>query len=194
MLMVGSVAFMLLVLPLMIPGLSAEPWPILRPLLVTMLVPLGAGMAVRGGSERWAARLQPVLKVVSNVSMLLLLVLLIGLNFSAMLGTFGSGAVAVAVVFVSLATAAGYALGGPTPDTRSVLALGTGQRNVAAALILATQNFEAPGVIVMLLVSTLAGLVVLLLAARLFAKAGTPGTSRESVRPPDAAVPEGVNR
>ncbi|HJZ59628.1 MAG TPA: hypothetical protein VKE74_32080, partial [Gemmataceae bacterium] len=34
-LMVGSVVFMPLVLPLLIPGLSPDPWPLLRPLLLT---------------------------------------------------------------------------------------------------------------------------------------------------------------
>jgi BASS family bile acid:Na+ symporter len=183
-LMVGSVVFLPVVLPLMIPGLSPEPWPLLRPLLFTMLVPLAAGMLVRNRSERWAARLRPAFRVASNVSMLVTLVLLIGLNFGAMLGTFGSGAVAVAVVFVGLSFAAGYALGGPAPATRSVLGLGTGQRNVAAALLIATQNFTDPGVVVMLLVSTLAGLLVLLVAARRLARpspavapvrAGEPG-------------------
>lgn len=174
---VGSVAFMPVVLPLLIPGLAADPWPILRPLLLTMLLPLAAGMAVRGRSEWWSSRLRPVFGAVSNASMILALVLLIGLNFEAMLGTFGSGAVAVAVVFVALALAAGYALGGPAPGTRSVLGLGTGQRNVAAALVIATQNFNDPGVVVMLLVSTLAGLVVLLIAGRQMARFRPAGQS-----------------
>ena len=169
-LMVGSVVFMPIVLPLMIPGLAADPWPILRPLLLTMLVPLGVGMFVRSRSERWSSRLQGPFRLISNVSMILALLLLIGLNFRAMLGTFGSGAAAVAVVFVALSILVGYGLGGPSLQARSVLGLGTGQRNIAAALVLATQNFpEEPGVVVMLLVSTLAGLVVILLAARRFA-------------------------
>lgn len=166
----GSVIFMPVVLPLLIPGLSAGPWPILRPLLLTTLLPLAVGMAVRARSERVAARLLPAVGVVSNISLALALALLVGLNFEAMIGTIGSGAVAVAVVFVSVTLATGYALGGPAPGTRSVLGLGTGQRNVAAALVVATQNFTDPGVVVMLLVSTLAGLVVLLAAARWFAR------------------------
>lgn len=170
-LMVGSVAFMPVVLPLMIPGLSAEPWPLLKPLLFTMLLPLAAGVGLRAASATWAGRVRPAFAAVSNVSMLLVLVLLIGLNFRAMLGTFGSGAVAVAVVFVALSLAAGYALGGPAPGTRSVLGLGTGQRNIAAALLIATQNYpDEPSVVVMLLVSTLAGHVPLLFAARRFAR------------------------
>ena len=43
-----------------IPGLSPDPWPILRPLLFTMLVPLVAGMVVKRYSDRWAGRLRRV--------------------------------------------------------------------------------------------------------------------------------------
>jgi BASS family bile acid:Na+ symporter len=177
-LVVGSVAFMPIVLPRMIPGLAADPWPLLRPLLVTMLAPLAAGVAVKAWLEPWATRLRPTVVTVSNVSMILAVVLLIGLNFRSMLGTFGTGAVAVAVVFVTVSLAAGYALGGPAPTTRSVLGLGTGQRNVAAALLVATQNYpDKPGVTVMLLVSTIAGLVVLLVAARQFARRVVPANA-----------------
>src|SRR5262245_25912282 len=179
-LMVVSVVFIPLALPLLIPGLAAEPWPHLRPLLLTMLLPIAAGMAVKSRSELWSAKLRPVFATVSNISMILTVLLLIGLNFRAMLGTFGSGAVAVGVVFVAASLAAGYALGGPAPGTRSVLGLGTGQRNIAAALLIATQNFpDEPGVVVMLLVSTLAGLVVLLVAARRFTRLSpaTPSAS-----------------
>lgn len=169
-LMVGSVVLMPITLPLLIPGLSPDPWPLLRPLLFTMLLPLAAGMVVKNRSGRWAANVRPAFVAVSNVSMVLAVVLLIGLNFGALVGTFGTGAVAVGVVFVALTLAVGYALGGPAPGTRSVLGLGTGQRNVAAALLIATQNFpDEPGVVVMLLVTTFAGLVPLVAAARWFA-------------------------
>jgi BASS family bile acid:Na+ symporter len=170
---VGSVAFLPVVLPLVVPGVSPDPWPLLRPLLLTMLVPLAAGMVVRRYTEAWAGRLRRVLGPVSNVAMVVAVVLLVGLNFESLVGTFGSGAMAVGVVFVGLNLGAGYALGGPAPGTRSVLGLGTGQRNVAAALLIATQNFTDPGVAVMLLVTTFAGLVVLIVAARWFGRAGS---------------------
>lgn len=171
MLMVGSIIVMPIALPLMIPGLAADPWPLLRPLLFTMLLPLAGGMIVRSQWKFWSARMRPVCVLVSNISMLVAVALLIGLNFQAMLGTFGSGAVLTGVVFVGLSLAAGWACGGPNPGARSVVGLGTGQRNVAAALLIATQNFaDDPRVTVMLLATTLAGLVVLLIAARRFAR------------------------
>ena len=185
-LMVGSVIFMPIALPLLIPGLAADPWPLLRPLLFTMLLPLTIGMFVKSRSERWSGKLRPVFGKVSNLSMLLAVALLVGLNFSALLGTFGTGAVAVGIVFVALSLAVGCALGGPAPTTRSVLGLGTGQRNVAAALVIATQNFTEPGVVVMLLVTTLAGVVVLLLVARWFARLPAPAGEAETA--PSAKV------
>jgi BASS family bile acid:Na+ symporter len=164
---IGTIVFMPLVLPLLIPGMAADPWPILRPLLFSMLIPIAVGMAVKARSERWAQRLHPGFKLVSNITMLLAVVLLISLNFSAMVGTFGTGAIALALLFVALAIGTGYLLGGPSRETRAVLGLGTGQRNIAAALVIATQNFSSdPGVAVMLLVTTFTGLAVLLIAAR----------------------------
>jgi BASS family bile acid:Na+ symporter len=185
MLTVGSAAFMPVALPVLVPGLSVGAWPILRPILATMLLPLGIGMLVRAASQRWADRFRPPVARVSNLSVVVAVVLLIGLNFRAMLGTFGSGAVAAALLFVLATLAIGYALGGPGPATRSVLGLGTGQRNVAAALIVATGNSDDPEVVIMILVSTLVGLAVLLPAARYFARprAGDGMVTTDAGRP-----------
>jgi BASS family bile acid:Na+ symporter len=171
---IGTAVFQPITLPLLVPGLLAAPWPILRPLLVTMLLPLAAGMLVRHRSDRWASRLRRPIVRVSNVSMILAVVLLVGLHFRAMVDTLGSGAVAAALLFVVATAGLGYAAGGPLPATRSVLGLGTGQRNVAAALIVAGSNSDDPRVVIMVLVSTIAGLFVLVPAARLFARAGPP--------------------
>src|SRR6185436_16835053 len=50
-----------------------------------------AGMVVKSRSEQWSARLRPAIGIVANVSMILAVLLLIGLNVEAMLGTFGGG-------------------------------------------------------------------------------------------------------
>jgi BASS family bile acid:Na+ symporter len=169
-LMVASVVAMPILLPRMIPGLSADPWPLLKPLLLTMLIPLAAGIAVKRGFPVFALLAKPLVVKVSNVSMLIAVVLLFGLNFQAMLGAIGTGAILAGTLFVAVSLFAGYAMGGPLPRTRSVLGLGTGQRNIAAALTIATNNFTDPEVVVMLLATTFAGVVVMLIAARWFAK------------------------
>jgi BASS family bile acid:Na+ symporter len=168
----------------LIPGLEADPWPLLRPPLLTMLLPLAAGMAVRRAAAGWAAVVRPGVERVSTVCMVAAVLLLVSQNARAMLATFGSGAALTAVLFDGLCTAAGYAPGGPTRETGAVLGVGTGQRNVAAALVVATQNFTDPGLVVMLLVATLAGLVVLVPAARAWARpAAAPAEPATGVRP-----------
>lgn len=170
-LMVGSVAFLPLALPQLVPGASAAPWPILKPLLTTMLLPLVSGMVVRSRMPMPAMILKRVMERVSNLAMLSAVVMLVALNSDAILGTFGSGAVAAGLAFVAICLSIGWLAGGPEANRRSVLGLGTGQRNIAAALLIATDQFgDRPGVTAMLLVTTLAGAVLLLFAARRFRK------------------------
>ncbi len=164
----GTVFFMPLVLPLLIPGLEANPWGIVRPILLQMALPLGIGLLIHSRSERVADRLKPTLARVTSLSLILLTVLLLALNAKALVGTVGSGASAASALFVSLCLAAGYLLGGPDRGARIVLALGTAQRNIAAALVTATNSCTDPDVVVMLLVATLVGLIVIMLAARYF--------------------------
>ena len=56
----------------------------------------------------------------------------------------------------------GYLLGGSDGGTRRVLGLGTGQRNIAAALVVAGQNFTDPDVLITLIVIALIGLLILM--------------------------------
>jgi hypothetical protein len=61
---------------------------------------------------------------------------------------------------------------------RRVLALGTGQRNLAAALVVASESFSDPKVVGMVIVVTIVGLLTLipvcyLLANRSFKQRGT---------------------
>jgi predicted Na+-dependent transporter len=161
---VGSVVFLPLALPVLIPGLKANAWVIARPLLVLMMLPLGLGLILKKFFDRASAVLHRISEKLLQVSLLLLLVFLIGLNLQAIADTVGSGAIAAALLFVSLTFLGGYFLGGKDLRQKSVLGLGTGQRNVAAALAIGTGNFTDPKVVTMLLVATLFGLVPLLLA------------------------------
>ena len=57
----------------------------------------------------------------------------------------------------------GFLLGGKQGNIRSVMGLGTGQRNVSAAVVVAGQNFsDDPNVLVFIIVAALIGLVLLM--------------------------------
>jgi BASS family bile acid:Na+ symporter len=139
-------------------------------LVSTMLVPLAVGFVVRWRWESWATRILPVLGKLST----LLLVVLIGATFLANLGGIGSllgtAAIPAAALLILGAIAAGYALGLPSTQSRVVLALGTGQRNVAAATIVATSGFRSDEPLEMVVVSSLVAFALLFPAAWLLRK------------------------
>ena len=60
----------------------------------------------------------------------------------------------------------GLLLGGRDPGVRSVLRLGTAQRNVAAAIVVSAQNFSGSNTLVLMLVVAILGLLILMPTAR----------------------------
>jgi bile acid:Na+ symporter, BASS family len=71
-----------------------------------------------------------------------------------------------------LAYVVGLLLGGPATDTRAVLAFGTAQRNIAAALVVGSQGFSDPKVVVMVVVVAIVELLILMSLSRMLAKRG----------------------
>ena len=164
-LMVLTVAYLPLVLPLFLPGVRVNPIDIAGSLVALMLLPLAAGLAVNMRYERIAGAAQPVMAQVSSTALVFLLVLVLVLNFQNFVRVIGTGAIVAIVAFVLASLAIGYGLGGPDPRRRSVLGLGTGERNVSAALLVGAQNFADSDVLVMLAVGAIVMLLLLLVTA-----------------------------
>jgi bile acid:Na+ symporter, BASS family len=170
-LMVLTVGFMPLVLPLMLKGVSVDPMKIARSLVLLMLLPLIAGLIVKARYEAVAARGAPLFNRVSSLSLALMIVLLLVTNMRNIVDLFGTRGILASVIFLLFGCGVGWLLGGPGFDTRAVLALGTAQRNIAAALVVGGQNFSDPKVVVMIVVVAIVGLLVLMPFARMFSKA-----------------------
>jgi BASS family bile acid:Na+ symporter len=169
-LMIVTVGYVPLVLPLLLEGVSVDPLKIARSLVLLMLLPLAVGLAIKARFEVAAARVKPVFDLVSNLSLILLTILIWVVNFDKIIGIFGTRGILASVVFIVLGYGVGHLLGGPGLDTRRVLALGTSQRNIAAALLIGGQNFKDPNVVVMVIVVADVGLLILLPLARVLAK------------------------
>ncbi len=184
-LIVVTVAFLPILLPLVLPGVSVDAGSMAVMLFGEMLVPLGIGLLVRRRFPEGAAQISPPIAQVASLSLVLLLVLMLGLNIENVIGLFGSGALAATVILLAVAIVSGYLLGGPASDTRQVLALGTGQRNLAAAFLVATANFaEQPNVLVYLAGAGLIGMAIL------FPFAAELGKRNSATTPPVPITPE----
>ena len=164
-LMVATVAYLPLVLPRLIPNATVEPWKIARSLLVLMLLPLILGLVLRARSAQLATRVKSVLDKISNISLILMFVLILALNFDKLIELFGTYGILAAVLFIAIGLGVGWVFGGRETDLRRVLALGTAQRNIGAALVVGG-TLGDPKVLVMLIVIAIAGLIVLLPLSR----------------------------
>src|SRR6476661_1136826 len=71
-LMVITVGYLPVVLPLLLPGVAVNPAKIAQSLVILMLLPLGIGLALKSRYEELAARVKPVLDQISNISLILL--------------------------------------------------------------------------------------------------------------------------
>jgi bile acid:Na+ symporter, BASS family len=197
-LMVVTVGFMPLVLPLMLEGVSVDPLKIGRSLVFLMLLPLAIGLLVRARWGRLAAKIQPSLSRVSSLSLIVLIALLLITNMQNVLSLYGTRGVLASILFVAAGSGIGWLLGGPPSDTRGVMALGTAQRNIAAALVVGGQNFKDPRVIVMVVVVAIVGLLMLMPFARYLAKRSELASNRSSnaskLQPLGQSAADGVRR
>jgi bile acid:Na+ symporter, BASS family len=171
-LMVVTVGYLPLVLPVLLPGVSVNPAKIARSLFLLMLLPLAGALAVKARFAVAAARTKPVLDRVSNLSLILLVLLITAANINNVLAVFGTHGILAGLLFIAVGFGIGWLLGGPGMDTRRVLALGTAQRNIAAALVVGSQSFSDPKVVVMVVVVAIVSLLVLMPLSRLLAKRG----------------------
>jgi bile acid:Na+ symporter, BASS family len=169
-LMVVTVGYLPLVLPLLLPGVSVNPAKIARSLFLLMLLPLAGALAVKARFADVAARTKPLLDRVSNLSLILLVLLITLANVNNVLAVFGTRGILGGLLFIALGFGLGWLLGGPGMDTRRVMALGTAQRNIAAALVVGSQSFSDPKVVVMVVVVAIVSLLILMPLSRMLAK------------------------
>jgi len=161
-LMVVTIIYVPIVLPLLLTGVTINPWDIARSLLLLMLIPLAIALFVRARYEEVANGLLPLMNQATSLSLLVLFVAFFVVYLSDLLGVIGTTAVIAAVLFLLVSFIIGYFLGGSAGPIRSVLGLGTAQRNLSAALAIAALNFTDPDVMVMIMVISLAGLILLM--------------------------------
>jgi len=165
-LMVITVAYLPIVLPLLLPGVTVDPGQIAKSLVLLMLLPLAVGLFAKARFEPLAAQWRPILAWISNLSLIALIALLVAANIRSVLEVFGTFGILAGILFIALGLVAGWLLGGAAANTRRVMALGTAQRNIAAALVVANQSFDDPKVVVMVVVVAIVGLILLMPLSR----------------------------
>jgi BASS family bile acid:Na+ symporter len=169
-LVVLTIGYMPIVVPLIAPEAEVSTLSIATPLVLTMLVPLGIGLFVDARFEDLADRLQPIMNKVSSAALVVLLVTTVLTNGGRLLDVLGTGAILAALLFIAGAFIIGYLLGMTGRGTREELGLATAQRNIAAATVVATQSFSDPDTLVMVVITSIVTMVILFPVARALRK------------------------
>ncbi len=171
-LMVVTIFFMPLVVPYMLTGAEVSSWAIAKSLVVIMLLPLILALLIRAYWENGAKPMQGFFAKLTNIAMLLLIISLVILNTNHLIDKVGYPLLAILLLLVG-AMVIGYYLGGTEKDIRVVSALGAGQRNISAALLVGTQNFDNPDITIMLVAVSIFGLFIMLPYAKKIGKSLT---------------------
>jgi len=182
-LMVVTIFYVPIVLPLLLPGVEVNPWDIAKSLIVTMLVPIILGLMYRAHSPEGARQWAPLMNKVSGVALLIMLVTGLGLNLSNIISLIGSFGFLALILFVVGSLAIGMLMGGRDPAVRSVLGLGTAQRNVAAAILVTSLNFPGTMTLPFVLVASIILPLILIPVARVLGgrvQAAAPAASPDA--------------
>jgi bile acid:Na+ symporter, BASS family len=165
-LMVVTIVYVPLALPLFLSGLSVDAWAVANSLLLQMLVPVIAGMLVVRYLPLLTKTAQPLAGWSSNILLYVLTgATLIGYSPN-MFGIMRTGALFVGLAFVVGAFGIGYLMGEGKDHLEDVGGLGTAQRNTGAAVIIAIQNFSDPDELVIITLTNTLGVVLLLFIAK----------------------------
>ena len=163
-LMVLTVGFAPIVVPLAVEGATVSAGDIAGSLVLFMLVPLAIGLAVNARYPDLAASGAAVAGRASSVGLLLGLVAGVLVTWRDFVASVGSWVFLGSVIVLLTGLVAGYLAGLHRPARdRNVLALGAAQRNISAALVVSTSL--GGDVTVRALVGALALTVVLLVLA-----------------------------
>jgi BASS family bile acid:Na+ symporter len=170
--MVGTVVLMPLMAPVLIKGVTISTSSLAKPLLLTILLPLVIGAAIRHLADQGATKIFPAVKGLALLSTLLTIVWCMVIYGRGMLNTAGSFALLSMTLFMVGMGLITYLIGfGMKQNQRSVMALGMGTRNIAAVLAaaLAIPNAD-PLIVTMTIMWTLWSVVLAAIGAKVFAK------------------------
>lgn len=163
-LLLGSIVFMPLVVPVLLQDVQVDGWAVARLLLGTMLAPMVAGIVIAAVFPARADLLARIAGSVAAVSAVLMFLSGFGSNSSLLLDLLLSPAILVAVGLVTLAFFAGRSAGDLAGETLTVPdgpAILTSQRNIAAALLVARTGANDGSIVVPILLVSAVGFVLL---------------------------------
>ena len=146
---IGSLAIVFVPLAMEIIGLIRDVdlhmsvWPVARVVLISVLIPIIAGVTIHKLAPGLAERLSKPIALISGIGIIVFIIGVWIMAAPAMWTLVGNGTGLAFAAFVAVGLAIGHLLGGPAPANRTSLAISTASRHPGIALALAQANFPA---------------------------------------------------
>jgi len=149
--------------------------------LVSVLVPLLLGVALRTVAPAFATKIKKPLSLIALAMMVLSALPLIVGSWSAIWSLIGNGTVVALVAFGLIGLGVGHLLGGPLLPERIVLGICTAARHPAIAIGIAVTNFShqklaTPAILLYLIVSSIVTIPYMQWVKRLEERANSNGS------------------
>jgi BASS family bile acid:Na+ symporter len=109
--------------------------------LVSVIVPLAAGILVNRFAPGFAAKIARPISIFATVLLIVAFLPVLIFEWPSVWSLVGNGIVLVLAAFTLIGLAVGHLLGGPDPGDRTVLALATSARHPGVAIAIASLNF-----------------------------------------------------
>lgn len=168
-LLIVTMFFMPIVVPLMFPGAAVSSWDIAKLLIFSMLIPLSLALFIMARFSDFAKLIQPFFAKLTNISILVLVIIVAYLYTKVIV----SNVSVLPIIFLFFIGAMGIGrfTGGNNKSARIILAVGTGLRNPPVAMLVASQNFSSePMAAITPLLAIIIGLSILIPLAIKFGK------------------------
>jgi BASS family bile acid:Na+ symporter len=129
--------------------------------LMTILLPLAAGLGVNRMAPALAARFARPVSLFATVLLVAAALPVLFKAWPAVWSMIGNGTLLALALFTLVGLAIGHWLGGDNPDNRTILALASSARHPAVALAIAGTNFpEQKAVLAVVILHLLVGAIV----------------------------------
>ncbi len=175
-LLIVTIFFMPIVVPILFSGAAVSPWDIAKSLLFSMLMPLSLALFVNARFSDFAKQIQPFFSKLTNISVFVLLILVVYLYTKLIISN--ASTLPVILLFFLGAMGIGYLTGGKNKEARFILSVGTGLRNPPIAMMVASMYFSSePMAAIAPLLVIIVGLSILFpLASKIGKKKGSTTT------------------
>ena len=169
---IGTSLLMPIFAPLLVKGIELSVMSLLKPLFITVLLPVLVGASLKTFAEKVADKIFNPVKKLAGLSTLLTIIFCILLYYKPMWATAGSMAMLSLTIFmVVMALVSFYGGFGLNRGERIVMSLGMGTRNIAAVLIgVLTIADVTPNMVAMVIIWTLWSFILSLIVAPLMGK------------------------